>query len=156
MKDEIFENFLKRHNQSDDRKIPRELFQLAVFYFRPIIEEIKLENEEVAQEILKKIPFWNKNKAMYSLKNITEFAGKLLGEQKFVFPFYSEDVFMFPKEAEDYIPRFVKKLIGESKIPEDAIKNNMINYDIIETGIVPLNLATLERVDEFKDIEIPV
>jgi hypothetical protein len=156
LKDEVFENFLRRHNHEEDRKPPRELFQVAVFYFRPIAEEINLEHEEKAQEIIKNAGFWKRGKTTFALQNISYFVKQLLNEQKFVFPFYSEDVFMFPKEAENYIPRFIKKLIGEGKIPEEAIKDHTINYEIIETGIVPLNLATLERVDEFKDIKLPM
>jgi hypothetical protein len=146
-----FENFLKRNNdETKTREMPRDLFQAVVFYFRPVCEELKFENEEVAQKLLKESLFLNKGKIKFSLEHIREFSEKLLEGQKFVFPFYSEDIFMSPKEVELYIPRFVKKLIGENKIPEDAIKENTINYEVIETGIVPLNFATMEKSDEFK------
>jgi hypothetical protein len=123
-----FDNFLKRHTEKESNQIPRDLFQIAVFYKR-----------EVTQEI--------------SLSKIQKFICGKKVKSNFIFPFYSNNIFMFPKEAEDFIPRFVKQLIGEQKLPEDAIKNNTINYDIIETGIVPLNLVSLERVDEFKNIK---
>jgi hypothetical protein len=123
-----FDNFLKRHSEKESTQIPRDLFQLVVFYKRPVSEEL-------------------------TLNKIQEFICNKKIESNFIFPFYSNNVFMFPKEAEEYLPRFIKQLIGEQKIPEDSIKNNTINYDIIETGIVPLNLVTLERIDEFKDIK---
>jgi hypothetical protein len=157
MKDEIFENFLKRHGDKDQpRTVPRDLFQVAVFFFRPVVEELNFEKEEEAKKILKKSFFLNKGKTKFALQNITEFSSKLLENQKFVFPFYSEDVFMSPKEAENYIPRFIKKLIGEQKLPVEVILNNSINYDIVQTGIVPLSLVTLEKVNEFKDIKLEV
>ena len=122
---DIFENFLKRHSENEPKQMPRDLFQIVIFYKRPVEEELGLNK-------LEKFVCRNKIKA------------------NFVFPYYSEDIFMFPKEAENYIPRFIKKLIGEQKLPEDVIKNNTINYDLVETGIVPLNLSTLERIDNVK------
>jgi len=153
---DIFENFLKRNAKEETRTVPRDLFQAVVFYFRPIIDEINLEDEEKAQEILKETPFYRKNKIKYVLQNITEISSKLLNNKRFVFPFYSEDIFMSPKEAEDYIPRFIKKLIGQNKLPANVIKDHTIDYDMVETGIVPLNLATLEKISEFKNTELKV
>lgn len=154
MRDEIFENFLKRHSGEQERTVPKDLFQVAVFYFRPASEEIDVEKEEVANKLLNNSSFFEKGKVKYALRHLKDFNTALLEGQAFSFPFYSEDVFMSPKEAENYIPVFVKKLIKEKKIPEDSIKEHRINYEVLETGIVPLNLASLEKTDEFKDIKI--
>jgi hypothetical protein len=131
MIDDRFENFLRRHEEQEPKSIPRELFQAVVFLKKPVEEEI-------------------------DLNKLQKFLCKKKIKKIFSYPFYSEDIFMSPKEVENYIPTFLKKLIGKGNIPLESIKDNKVNYELIETGIVPLNFATLERIDEFKNFKLDV
>jgi hypothetical protein len=128
---EVFENFLKRHGDREEKPMPKDLFQIVVFLKKPVTDEL---NFGKIQKFI---------------------CGKKI-KSNFIFPFYSENIFMFPKEAENFVPNFVKQLIGQQRIPENSIIDHKINYDIIETGIVPLNLVTLEKISEFKDIKLPM
>ena len=130
-----FEALLKRSVPQAEKKVPKDLFQVAVFYSRPVYEEVKLNTDKLS---------WLQKRAY---KKIAPHLKDMMENQFFVFPFYSENIFMSPKEAENSIPEFIKSLIADGRIPKEAIENGKLSQ-AIEAAIVPLNFATLERIEE--------
>jgi hypothetical protein len=109
-------------------KIPTELFQIAVFYGVPITEELDLRKIDC-------LSWWKKATSA-----------------RFVFPFYSPEVFVTQADAINYMPYFIKKLISENKLPDTVITGNVVNEDMIQAAVVPLNVVFLEReMKEFKE-----
>jgi hypothetical protein len=109
-------------------KIPAELFQIAVFYGVPVIEELDLRKIDC-------LSWWKKATS-----------------SRFVFPFYSQEVFMTQTDAVKFIPHFIRKLITDKKLPTEVInEDTSVNENMIQTAVVPLNVVFLEReLQEFK------
>lgn len=138
-----FEKILKLNKDTNTTKtVPKDLFQLVVFYAKPAFEELNFEKKtELKLNILHK---------KYVQENLETWVGQTLQNQNFVFPYYSENVFMSPKEAENYAPSFIKELIGKEKLPKEVIKEGKLDENVVQVCTVPLNLATLENISEFK------
>ena len=149
-----FDSILKRNvERNPASKLPAEMFQVCIFYSRPVVEELQLENEEIAQEIIKGARIFNRNKVKFALQNITELNSIILDKQRFVFPLYSREVFMSRQEAENFVPLFIKSLIEKETIPQDVIlENGQIDDNKIQATLVPLTITFLEKnLSEFKD-----
>lgn len=138
-----FEEVLKLNKDTkDSKKVPKDLFQLVAFYAKPAFEELNFEKKETLKfKVLHK---------KYVQKNFENWIKETLENQNFVFPYYSENVFMSPKEAENYAPSFIKELIDKNKLPKEVIKENKLDDNLVQVCTVPLNLATLENISEFK------
>jgi hypothetical protein len=112
---------------SSASKIPTDLFQIAVFYSRPVKDELDLNGLNTLT--------WKK-KANNSL---------------FIFPFYSKEIFTVQTDAINYIPYFIRQLISDGRLPTEVInEDKSINDNLIKPAIVPLEVVFLERDNEFK------
>ena len=122
-----FEELIQRGNDParKERDMPRELFQCAVFFGRPVLEELP--------------PFQNWQ-FLFRKSQKEE-----LENQRFVFPFYSKEIFGTPQEAEKFLPMFIQQLIKEEKIPEEVIKaDRSVDDNMVHLAIVPLQVTFLE------------
>ena len=105
---------------------PTGFFQCVIFYGTPIANEL----ENYVDKTKKKTP-------------------KLLREelenQKFVFPFYSSEIFPTQAQAQAFFPEFINKLIEDGKIPPEVIdEKKMLKEDLCKAGIVPLKFSVVE------------
>ena len=143
-----FNELLRRGNDrfaQKDKLPPSELFQCVVFYGKPVKEEL-FEN---GQDFKPKRKWWGPWKDDYqSIMAINEF----LDAQRFVYPFYSKEIFMSQQEATNFLPLFIKRLIKEEKIPANAIKEDRsVDEEVVKLGVAPLMITILEEVkDEFR------
>ena len=93
--------------------------QSVVFYSRPVYEELEITDKKMI---------------------------KSLDGKRFVFPYYSSEIFMSEEDAANFIPLFINKLIEEKILPADVIKKNgQIDDTKCKCGIVPLQVTKLER-----------
>lgn len=128
-----FEASLKRHIPKDVDGIgrgPKELYQAVAFYASDAIDELQ-PLPKMSQFLLK----------------------KHLKDKKFVFPFYSEEVFLTENDVKTFLPMFVKQLIEKKFIPKDVVlPDNSVDQSKLELAFVKLNIALLERdLKEFRD-----
>lgn len=120
-----FDNNEENNSKFIKRSTPTEFTQCVVFYGAPIANE--LDDYDNGKGIPKK------------LKNELE-------KQKFVFPYYSSQIFMNPKDAEKFLPSFVRQLIDEGKLPESILnKDNSIDENSIKLGLVHLDVSVIEE-----------
>ena len=101
-------------------------YQCAIFYGTPIANELE---------------FYNDGKKVRSkdLKHELE-------TQKFVFPFYSNEIFPTEKQAQAFFPEFINQLISKKFIPADVVdENKMLRDDICKAAIVPLKFSVIEE-----------
>lgn len=109
------------------RSMPTEFTQCVVFYGTPIADE--LDNWDNGKGVPKKLK-------------------DELSKQKFVFPYYSSQIFMNPKDAEKFIPSFIRQLINEGKLPDDVLKkDDLVDETKIKAGLVHLDVSVIEKVD---------
>ena len=121
---------LKQKNQ---QLLPTQLYQCIAFYGKQVLDEI-----EELYELNKVVPILGRK----TLKEINE----TLNKQRFIFPFYSKEIFMSQQEAEQFLPFFIKELIKEGKIPEEVIKEDRsVDDDKIKFAITTLIISTLEQ-----------
>jgi len=143
-----FNDILKRGNdrfRQKEKAPPSELFQCAIFYARPVKDEIF----EQGQSFVPKRKWWGPWKNDYeSIAALDE----MLDSQRFIFPFYSKEVFMSQQEATNFLPVFIKQLIRQEKLPPNVIKEDTsIDEEQIRPAIVPLAITILEQdKPEFK------
>jgi len=152
-----FNEIVKRGNDRfrKERPMPSELYQCAIFFSRLVMEEID-ELQSIRQIIeLKK---WDKEKKIFNffnnnLRNLILQLNEDLEKQRFIFPFYSKEIFMSQQEATNFLPLFIKQLIKEEKLPASVInEDRSINEEIIKPAIIPLQTTVLEQDrPEFKD-----
>lgn len=107
------------------------LFQVVVFYRRPVVEELELQ----------------KNK---KLTNAVK-------TKSFVFPYYSREIFRLEDEAIKFVPNFIEQLVETKKLPPeiyhlDENGHKYIKEDELQVAIAPLVITSLERIDEW-DVE---
>lgn len=108
------------------REAPTEYTQCVVFYGAPIADE--LDNWDNGKGVPKKLR-------------------DELQKQKFVFPYYSSQIFMNPKDAEKFLPGFIRQLIEEKKLPEDVLKKDgLVDDTKVKAGLVHLDVSAIERV----------
>lgn len=63
---------------------------------------------------------------------------------RYVFPFYSKEVFLTKEEAENYIPIFLKNLINDNNIDKDILSDQKLADEYIKTAVWPLRVSKLE------------
>jgi hypothetical protein len=127
-------------------KIPSELFQAAVFFSRPVSEELDQLNEEEKTELLKQENFFTRKKLKDFFEAFPNLCDLTFKNQRFIFPFYSQEIFVTQVDAVNYIPYFIKKLITEQRLPANVIKEDKsVDDDQIKTAVVPLQVVFLER-----------
>ena len=131
-----FNEIIKRSGgpAQKDRAVPSELFQCVVFYGRPVTEEVP----EIME--IPTISFFAKN------------AIQAIQKQRFVFPFYSKEIFGSQSEAQNFLPIFIRRLIKEEKLPSTVLNEDLsVNDDILKLGVAPLTVTILEQEkSEFK------
>lgn len=129
----------KRDDVRTERAMPSEVFQCSVFYGQPVKQEI------TALQQLDEL------KSVFNKKRIDNLS-KSLDSERFVFPYYSPDVFLTSEEARNFLPNFVRQLIKDGRIPEDVLIDNVIDENKLLVGVVTLKIAFLERdLPEFKN-----
>src|SRR5574344_2186791 len=98
---------------------PTGFMQSVVFYSRPVYEELEITDKKMI---------------------------KSLDGKRFVFPYYSNEIYMAEEDAAKIIPLFIQKLIEEKIPPADVMnKNSQIDNTKCKCGIVPLQVTKLER-----------
>lgn len=106
------------------RGMPTEFSQCVVFYGTPIADE--LENY-----VPKKVPAKLRDE---------------LSKQKFVFPYYSQQIFTSPKDAELFLPNFIRMLIKDGKLPEDVVDSKgLVDDSRVKVAVAHLDVAYLEK-----------
>lgn len=109
-------------------KMPKQegFFQCAIFYGTPIANELEHYDERAH----KKTPKLLKEE---------------LENQKFVFPFYSNEIFPTFAQAQAFFPEFINQLIAKKLIPADVIDDNkMLKDDICKAAVVPLKFSVID------------
>lgn len=102
-----------------------EFCQCAIFYGVPIAGE--LDN------------YTNPKKVPKALREELE-------NQKFVFPFYSQEIFPDRRSAELFLPGFVRDLISKGFLPKEVLdENNILNENMCKAATVPLKLSFIEN-----------
>ena len=127
-----FEVSMKRHLPKDVGlpSHPGKLYQAVAFFANSVEDEIgpltKLEKMAI---------------------------GKKIENKRFVFPFYSEQVFLSEADVKTFLPVFVKELIKKELIPSDVIlPDNTVDDSRLELAYVILNISLLEKdLKEFRD-----
>ena len=125
-----FNDIIRRsggQTQSKERQLPSELYQCVAFFGRPVLDELEVE--------FQKWQFLFRKKDLETLQH-----------QRFIFPFYSKEVFVSQQEATNFLPYFVKRLIADAKLPQEVInEDKSINEDIVKLGIAPLTITMIEK-----------
>lgn len=67
---------------------------------------------------------------------------------RYVFPFYSKEVFLTKEEAENYIPIFLKNLVNDNNIDKDVLSDQKLADEYIKTAVWPLQISKLEIVKD--------
>jgi hypothetical protein len=151
-----FDKIIRRGDRdiTSGSKVPTELFQVAIFLSRPVIDELEFLSEENKSNLIKQEPLLSRGSLKKFLEAFPNLCEIEFANQRFIFPLYSQEIFTTQTDAINYIPYFIKLLITQEKLPQEVIKeNNTINEDLIKTAIVPLNVSFLERkLDEFKGV----
>lgn len=107
-----------------------EYVQCAVFYGSPIMNE--LESYENV----------NKKKVPKELRDEIENA-------KFVFPYYSQQIFTSQQQAELFLPQFVRELIEKDMLPPDVLdEHQVLDPNRAQAAVVPLTVTIVEKTDE--------
>jgi hypothetical protein len=148
------DKILRRGNRdfSTGSKVPTELYQIAIFFSRPVIEELDYLSEEKQKELLKQESILTRGKLKSFLNAFPNLCDLEFANQRFIFPFYSQEIFATQTDAVKYIPFFIKKLIEDKKLPSEVIKEDrLVDEDLIKPAVVPLQVVFLERDNpEFK------
>lgn len=63
---------------------------------------------------------------------------------RYVFPFYSKEVFLTKEEAENYIPIFLKSLVNDNNIDKNILSDQKLADEYIKTAVWPLRVSKLE------------
>lgn len=63
---------------------------------------------------------------------------------RYVFPFYSKEVFLTKEEAENYIPVFLKSLVNDNNIDKNILSDQKLADEYIKTAVWPLKISKLE------------
>lgn len=63
---------------------------------------------------------------------------------RYVFPFYSKEVFLTKEEAENYIPIFLKNLVNDNNIDKNILSDQKLADEYIKTAVWPLRVSKLE------------
>ena len=125
-----FNDIIRRQGgpSQDKTRIPTEFHQCVVFYSRPVLEEL-----ESLQEL---------NPIIAAVTGIQ----KKLKNQRFIFPFYSKEIFGSPQEAQMFLPNFIRRLLNEGKLPPEAVnEDKSVNDDILRAGVAPLAVTMIEE-----------
>lgn len=67
---------------------------------------------------------------------------------RYVFPFYSKEVFLTKEEAENYIPIFLKNLVNDNNIDKNILSDQKLADEYIKTAVWPLRVSKLEIVKD--------
>jgi hypothetical protein len=139
---------------SSASKMLSEFFQVAVFFSHPVIEELDYLPDDKKEELIKKENFFTRKKLRDFLDTFPDLCNIEFSNQRFIFPFYSQEVFVTQTDAINFIPYFIKKLISDEKLPTNVInEDKSVNEDFVRTAIVPLQVVFLEKEkSEFKTI----
>ena len=62
--------------------------------------------------------------------------------------FYSRDIFLNEAEAYNFLPIYINALIKNNDLPSHVIKNGEPDPEYLRTGLVSLNIAHVEKVQE--------
>lgn len=113
-----------------------EYFQCVIFYGRLVKEELELEIP-LPKKIFKK--YFN------SIDEIN----KSLENKRFIFPYYSQEIFYTKEDAERFIPLFIQKLIDNDKLPNSIIlEDKSVDDTQIQAGVVKLVTVDIEIEDQ--------
>jgi len=150
-----FNEIIKRKDggvAAKDRPMPTEFFQCIALFSRPMFDELGEEFIERYNHMITLPDFFGKIIKRLNRSFLKEYfttldkIEKILISQRFVFPFYSKEIFMSREEAENFLPIFVKKLIKEEKLPENVVNKDMsVNEDIVRFGVYSLDITLLEQ-----------
>lgn len=128
-----FEVSMKRHIPKDIGlpSNPGKLYQAVAFYASNVEDEIG---------------------PLSTLEKMSS-VGKKLKNKRFVFPFYSEQVFLSETDVKTFLPLFVKDLIKKGHIPSDVVlEDNSVDSSKLELAYVILNISLLEKdLKEFRN-----
>lgn len=109
------------------RAAPEGFFQCAIFYGAPIAHELDCYETIRPRRIPK------------ALRDELE-------NQKFVFPFYSQEIFSSQKQAEAFFPEFINQLISKGFLPDSVVDmNKMLRDDLCKAAVVPLKFSVIEE-----------
>lgn len=112
------------------RGMPTEFTQCVVFYGTPIANEL----------------------TSYEPKKVPSKLRDELEKQKFVFPYYSQQIFTSQKDAELFLPNFIRMLINDGKLPEDVVnEKGLVDESRVKVGVVHLDVAYLEKEDTMEE-----
>jgi len=147
------DSILRRKEPERQAPLPSEMFQVGIFFSQPVIAELNFNDEEAIKEIVDNTTLLNKIQVKWTLNHIDEIVPILLDKQRFVFPFYSNEVFLSKQEAQNFVPLFIKKLIQEEKLPQDIILDGgLVDDTRIQASLVPLTITFIERnLSEFRE-----
>ena len=71
--------------------------------------------------------------------------GKLFKKKtRYVFAFYSKEVFLTKEEAENYIPFFLKNRVNDNNIDKNILSDQKLADEYIKTAVWPLRVSKLE------------
>ena len=123
----------KEQSQRGGRAASTALYQCVVFLGKPVIEEVDELNSLKFKLLCPKV-------------------AKRISEQRFIFPYYSKEVFGLAEEAANFFPQFIKRLISEGKLPEEVIlEDKSVDESLVQLGIMDLQMTFLEKdLPEFK------
>ena len=114
---------------STNDKLKQEgFFQCAIFYGAPIANEL----DEWEKDRTKK-------KCPRNLRHELE-------TQRFIFPFYSNEIFPTSAQAQAFFPEFINRLIKDGFIPPDVVDQStkMLNDEICKAAVVPLKFSVID------------
>jgi len=154
LKDLNLDKILRRPERKEPQQVvPTELYQVAVFYSVTVIDELKFMDDEQIKTALKEVKLFQKGRTKFALQNAVELAAVQFENQRFVFPYYSREIFLSEPEARNFIPIFIKQMIKQEILPEDIIlEDNSVDEDRVQISLVPLTMTFLEKEQsEFKD-----
>lgn len=103
-------------------------FQCAIFYGVPLANElVEWENDRT------------KKKCPKNLRHELE-------TQRFVFPFYSNEIFPTSAQAQAFFPEFINRLIKDGFIPPDVIdaETHLLNDEVCKAAVVPLKFSVID------------
>jgi len=114
--------------ESEDSKGAKGFWQCVVFYGTPIGNEIVAWEDE---KVKKKTP--------KALRDELE-------NQKFIFPFYSSEIFPTEFQAKAFLPGFVRELIEKHYLPPEVLdEKQILRDDVCKAAVAPLKFSVIEE-----------